>query len=84
MSDVAEDVKGLVETVVRSLVDNEDDLEITVRENDDCPIYIEVSVNDEDIGKVIGRQGRIIKSIRTLARAVAAQTGDSVDVEIAD
>ena len=42
------------------------------RETEDGSIFVEVRVNEEDAGKVIGRQGRVIKAIRTLARAAAS------------
>ena len=83
MSDQSQDLTGLVESVVRPLVDFEDDLEITSSEEDGA-ILIEISVNEEDAGKVIGRQGRVIKSIRTLARAAASRNGMQVEVEIID
>ena len=83
MSEQKQDISGLVESVVRPLVDYEDDLEITSREEDGA-IIIEISVNEEDTGKVIGRQGRVIKSIRTLARAAASRNDTRVEVEILD
>ncbi len=42
----------------------------------------EVSVHPDDVGKVIGRQGRIIKAIRTVVRAAASVNGDQVDVDV--
>ena len=83
MSEGKQDISGLVECVVRPLVDYEDDLEITSREEGDV-IIIEISVNEEDAGKIIGRQGRVIKSIRTLARAAASRNDMRVEVEILD
>ena len=83
MAEQSKDIAGLVECIVRPLVDFEDDLEVTSREEGDT-IIVEVSVNDEDAGKVIGRQGRVIKSIRTLARAAASRNDMHVEVEILD
>ena len=83
MSEQIEDFKGLVECVVRPLVDYDEDLEITSHEEGGATI-IEIRVNEEDAGKVIGRQGRVIKSIRTLARAAASRNGMQVEVEIID
>ncbi|MGI6220872.1 MAG: KH domain-containing protein [Coriobacteriales bacterium] len=68
----------LVEHLVRSLVDNQDAVKISSSTSAN-ELMIEVSVADEETGKVIGRQGRIIKAIRTLARASA---GYSVEVEV--
>lgn len=83
MSEEKQDIAGLVESVVRPLVDFEDDLEITSHDEDGT-VIIEISVNEEDAGKVIGRQGRVIKSIRTLARAAASRNDMRVEVEILD
>ena len=83
MSEDSRDIAGLVESIVRPLVDFEDDLEITSRD-DDGVVLIEISVNEEDTGKIIGRQGRVIKSIRTLARAAASRNDMQVEVEIID
>ena len=83
MIDYSHDIAGLVDSVVRPLVDFEDDLEITSREEEGV-IIVEISVNEEDAGKVIGRQGRVIKSIRTLARAAASRNDMRVEVELLD
>ena len=83
MAENTQDIAGLVECVVKPLVDYPDDLEITSRE-DGGAVLIEISVNEEDTGKVIGRQGRLIKSIRTLARAAASRNDMRVEVEILD
>lgn len=83
MTEQSQDLKGLVECVVRPLVDFENDLEITSHEEEGTTV-IEISVNEEDAGKVIGRQGRVIKSIRTLARAAASRNDMQVEVEILD
>ena len=72
MATQTEDIAGLVQSVIRPLIDHEDDLVIDARETEDGSIFVEVRVNEEDAGKVIGRQGRVIKAIRTLARAAAS------------
>ncbi len=84
MSDLAEDLAGLVDTVVRPLVDVPEDLDITSSFVEDDLVLVEISVNEEDTGKVIGRQGRVIKAVRTLARALASRDGASADVEIVE
>ncbi len=84
MSALTEDLTGLVDAVVRPLVEVEEDLEITASQDEDDAVLIEIRVNEDDTGKVIGRQGRVIKAIRTLARAAAARSGVSVDVELID
>ncbi len=84
MAEQTEDIVALVEAIVRPLIEFEDDLEITANDADDDSIYVEIHVNEDDAGKVIGRQGRVIKAIRTLARAAASRTNARVDVEIPD
>ena len=84
MSEQTENIVGLVEAIVLPLIEFPDDLEISASEDEDGSILVEMRVNEEDAGKVIGRQGRIIKSIRTLARASAARSGAQVDVELLD
>ena len=84
MSEQTENIVGLVEAIVLPVIEFPDDLEISASEDEDGSILVEMRVNEEDAGKVIGRQGRIIKSIRTLARAAAARSGAQVDVELLD
>ncbi len=75
------DTETLVRYLVTSLVDNPDDV-IVARKESGTTLTYEVSLNPEDIGKVIGRQGRIIKAIRTVVRAAASVNGDQVDVDV--
>lgn len=84
MPELTEKISGLVETVVRPLIEFEDDLEISAYEEADNTIVVELRVNEADAGKVIGRQGRIIKAIRTVARAAASQENAHVEVELID
>ncbi len=65
MSDPTKDIAGLVECIVKPLVEYPDEVVVTSQEEDSGTAYVEIHVNDEDTGKVIGRQGRVIKSIRT-------------------
>lgn len=74
-------MKELVELLVRSLVKNPDQACVTERVENDTWIY-EVTVAQEDMGKVIGKQGRIAKAIRTLAKAAATRDNRRVMVEI--
>lgn len=75
------DTEGLVRYLVESLVDKPEAVEIAMTENDDT-VRFEVTLDPEDVGKVIGRGGRIIKAIRTLARAAGSTEGRMVDVDI--
>lgn len=84
MSELTEEIVGLVEVVVVPLIDFPDELEIDGIEEDNGTIVVEMRVNPDDAGKVIGRQGRVIKAIRTLARAAASKEGVHVEVELLD
>ncbi|HIW77031.1 MULTISPECIES: KH domain-containing protein [Gordonibacter] len=84
MAEQTEDIVGLVDAVVRPLIEFPDDLRIEASEAEDGSILVEVHVNEEDAGKVIGRQGRVIKAVRTLARAAASRTATHVEVELID
>ena len=76
-------MKELVETLVKALVKNPDAVSVTVVEKGSLEIY-QVHVAPEDMGKVIGRQGRIAKEIRTVVRSYAQRTGTKVSVDIVD
>ena len=84
MPELTEKISGLVETVVRPLIEFEDDFEISAFEESGNTIVVELRVNEADAGKVIGRQGRIIKAVRTVARAAASQENAHVEVELID
>ena len=76
-------MKELLTYVARNLVDNPDAVSVTESQSDGETV-LELRVAPEDMGKVIGRQGRIAKEIRTLIRSVAQRTGKRVSVEIVD
>ena len=71
----------LVETIVKALVDNPD--EVSVKEvSGDQTIVLELRVHADDMGKVIGKQGRIAKAIRAVVKAAASKEKKKVVVEI--
>ena len=74
-------MKDLVELIVKALVDNAEEVDIkeTTGEN---VIILEIMVASEDVGKVIGKEGRIANSIRTIAKAAASKQGKKITVEI--
>ncbi len=76
-------MKELLSYIARNLVDQPDEVTVDERETDAETVF-EVRVADGDMGKIIGRQGRIVKEIRILMRAVAQRQGKSVSVEIMD
>ena len=66
--------------IISNLVDNKDEVQIT-KKDDEKTTTFEVKVAKEDMGKVIGRQGRLAKSIRTVMKSVAAKEHKKVLVE---
>ena len=74
-------MKELVEVIAKSLVDNPDEVVVTETEKEDC-IVIELKVGQSDMGKVIGRQGRIAKAIRTVVKAASSRSPKKVIVDI--
>ena len=74
-------MKELVEVIAKSLVDNPDEVVVTQTENDKA-IVIELRVAQSDMGKVIGKQGRIAKAIRAVVKAASSKEEKKVIVEI--
>ena len=74
-------MKELVEVIAKALVDNPDEVVVTESEKEE-EIVIELKVAPTDMGKVIGKQGRIAKAIRTVMKAVATRENVKVIVEI--
>lgn len=74
-------MKDLVELIARSLVDAPNDVEVRQLDGDKT-IILELKVAPDDMGKVIGKQGKIAKAIRTVTKAAAAKEGKKVAVEI--
>ena len=76
-------MKELLTYIVRSLVENPDEVSVDEHESGGETVF-EVRVASGDMGKVIGRQGRVVKEIRVLMKAVAQRQGKKVSVEILD
>ena len=76
-------MKELLTYIIQSLVENPDEVSVTERKAEGETVF-EVRVAEGDMGKVIGRQGRIVKEIRVLMKAVAQRKGKKVSVEIMD
>jgi predicted RNA-binding protein YlqC (UPF0109 family) len=76
-------MRELVEFLVRALVEHPDKVEVEEFE-EDGDLVLEVSVHEEDLGRVIGRGGRIANAIRTVARAAGSRGERRVIVEILD
>lgn len=80
-AELSDRIADLVEYLVLSIVDDEDAVSLEVIDGEDASV-IEITVAEPDVAKVIGRHGRTIKAIRTLARALAARLGTAVEVEV--
>lgn len=74
-------MKELVEVIAKALVDNPDEVVVTQKE-DGKNITLELHVAASDMGKVIGKQGRIAKAIRSVVKAASSKDNRRVDVEI--
>jgi len=74
-------ITELLKFIVTRLVDNPDDVEVKEVEGERNTI-LELKVNEEDMGKVIGKKGRIIKSLRIVLRAAAIHEGKSISIEL--
>ena len=74
-------MKELVEVIEKALVDNPDEVAVTESVKDD-EIVLELTVAPSDMGKVIGKQGRIAKAIRSVVKAAASKEDKKVIVEI--
>jgi predicted RNA-binding protein YlqC (UPF0109 family) len=73
-------MKEILETVIKALVDNQEAVKINAVEGEKSIVY-EVKVADEDMGKVIGKDGKIARAIRTLIKALAAKEQKRVSIE---
>jgi len=74
-------MRELLEVIARHLVDNPDSVVVTEKEKDGT-VLLELKVSPDDMGKVIGKQGRIARAIRTVIKASAIHDDKRVTVEI--
>ncbi len=74
-------MKELVEVIAKALVDKPDEVVVTQKE-EGRNVIVELHVAQEDMGKVIGKQGRIAKAIRSVVKAASSRDNKRVDVEI--
>jgi predicted RNA-binding protein YlqC (UPF0109 family) len=74
-------MRELVEKLVQAIVDNPDKVQVTEVKGERTIVY-EVRVAEEDLGKVIGKEGRIANALRTILKAAAAKLGKKVSLEI--
>ena len=76
-------MKEIIECIILNLVDNRDAVEVKEVQGEKSIVF-EVKVANDDMGKVIGRQGRLAKSIRTVAKSIGAREHKRVSVEFLD
>lgn len=74
-------MKELVETIAKALVTNPDKVNVTAADDNGVIVY-ELRVSPEDMGKIIGKQGRIAKALRTVVKAAATRENKKVMVDI--
>ena len=74
-------LQNLVLILARSLVESPDEVEVSGTESD-SRVDLELRVASDDMGKIIGRQGRTIRAIRTVAKAASVKLGKRVNVEV--
>jgi uncharacterized protein len=74
----------LLEYLARGLVDEPDAVRVERTEREDGVVVLMLHVAPDDVGKVIGRQGRLVRALRTVVRAAAARSRERVAVEIAE
>ena len=77
-------MEDLLEFLARALVDHPDDVRVEGFDEDDGTIVLELNVHEDDVGKVIGRGGRTVGSLRTVMRAVASRQDERVMVDVVD
>jgi len=76
-------MEHLITEIVKGLVEDKDSISVTKDEPDEEGVVVyHIQVAPDDMGRVIGKQGRIAKAIRTVVRSVASRTGEKVSVEI--
>ncbi|MFV0519426.1 MAG: KH domain-containing protein [Lachnospirales bacterium] len=75
-------MKELLEVIAKNIVDCPEDIKIEEITREDGTIVLKLNVNESDVGKVIGKQGRIAKSIRTIIKAYAIACNKKVFVDI--
>ena len=74
-------MEKIVKTIATALVDNKEAVEVTSRQ-DKHTVIIEIKADSKDLGKIIGKEGKIAKAIRTITKAAAIKSGEKVVVDI--
>jgi uncharacterized protein len=77
-------VRELLEYLAKALVERPDEVAVEQFEEDDGTVVLEIHVAEDDVGKIIGRGGRTVSSLRTVMRAVASRQDERVLVDVID
>jgi predicted RNA-binding protein YlqC (UPF0109 family) len=77
-------MEDLLEFLARALVDRPDEVSVEGFDEDDGTVVLEIHVAEDDVGKIIGRGGRTVSSLRTVMRAVASRQDERVLVDVID
>ena len=77
-------MKDVLELIITNLVDNKEEVSIEEINNNEKSVDFKVKVASTDMGKIIGKQGRVAKSIRTVMKSVAGKEGKKVNVEFVE
>ncbi len=77
-------MKKLLEHIVKSIVDKQEKVKVEESKGEHGEVILKLSVAQEDMGKVIGKGGKIIKAIRTIIRILAIKSGVGVSIELED
>ncbi len=77
-------MKEFIEFIAKHLVDSPDQVNVDEKESEDNKVILSLKVQSEDVGKVIGKQGKTAQAMRTLLTAIAAKDGKRAMLEILD
>lgn len=77
-------MKEFIEFIAKHLVDNPDQVAVDEKESEDHKVLLSLKVQSDDVGKVIGKQGKTAQAMRTLLTAIAAKDGKRAMLEILD
>ena len=77
-------IENAVRTIVETLVTHPEDVEVMSEEMEDSKIRINIRVNPEDRGRVIGRQGKTINALRTVVKAAAVKTNQKINLKVVE
>lgn len=75
---------AVIEHIVQALVDNKDKAEVEVVETDDHTVELHVHTDPDEIGRVIGKKGRVVQAMRRIARAIGSAEDINIGVEVID